>query len=41
MRRKIQTLIYRLGLRPKRGSIFFSPSLSFHYALKNINKKKE
>ena len=31
----IRRLIYRLGFRPRAGSLFFSPSLSFFYAFKD------
>lgn len=39
--RKVRGLIYKLGFRPKRGSIFFSPSLNLHYAFRELNKKKD
>lgn len=39
--RKVRGLVYKLGFRPKRGSIFFSPSLAFHYGLRELTKKKD
>lgn len=35
--RRIRRLIYRLGYRPRPGSIFFSPSLSLIYLMKENN----
>lgn len=31
----LKKLIYRLGARPKAGSIFYSPSLAWQYAYKD------
>jgi hypothetical protein len=35
--RFIRAIIYRLGFRPKRGSIWHSPSLHWQYAFNNFN----
>jgi hypothetical protein len=35
--RKIRGIVYRLGFRPKQGSIFHSPSLNFIYATRTVN----
>lgn len=32
--RKIRQLVYKLGVRPKPESIFYSPSLAFHLIMK-------
>ncbi|UQS94763.1 hypothetical protein SEA_ZEINA_67 [Arthrobacter phage Zeina] len=37
--RILKQLLYRMGMRPKPGSIFFSPSLHLQIALKQIYKK--
>lgn len=37
--RKIRRVIYRLGFRPKMGSIFCSPSLGMYYMHKDAMKK--
>ena len=29
---RARPLIYKVGLRPKQGSVWFSPSLHLHYA---------
>ncbi|ASR80029.1 hypothetical protein SEA_GOCRAZY_63 [Arthrobacter phage GoCrazy] len=38
---KIKFLIYRLGARPKRKSVFYSASLATHYALRSITHRKK
>lgn len=35
--RHIRAIIYRLGFRPKRGSIWHSPTLHWRYAFNNFN----
>lgn len=37
---KIKRFLYKRGLRPKPGSIFFSPSLAMQYAWKDIDFPK-
>jgi len=39
--KKIRRLVYRLGFRPKPGSIFFSPSLSLLISVRDGLKKRE
>lgn len=34
---RIKRVLYRVGLRPKRGSIWYSPSLSVIYAYKDAD----
>jgi hypothetical protein len=34
----LRTFVYRRGLRPKRGSLLFSPSLDIIYGLKQYVK---
>lgn len=36
---RIRTLIYKVGLRPKPGSIFFSPSRAFYIAVDEAFKE--
>ncbi|AMM44429.1 hypothetical protein MUDCAT_62 [Arthrobacter phage Mudcat] len=38
---KIKFLIYRLGARPKRSSMFYSAALATKYALKSITQRKK
>jgi len=38
--RKIRKLVYRLGFRPKMGSVFYSPSLAIFYVHKDGMKKR-
>lgn len=32
--------LYKMGARPKRGSVFYSPSLDFMYTLKGLKLDK-
>lgn len=34
---RLKKLIYQLGIRPKAGSIFYSPSLAWEYIFKDYN----
>ncbi|WGH21100.1 hypothetical protein SEA_CASSIA_27 [Arthrobacter phage Cassia] len=35
--RLIRGIVYRLGLRPRPGSIFYSPSLALIYAIRDAD----
>lgn len=39
--RKIRKLIYRMGFRPKSGSIFCSPSMAVFYTYKDAIEKEK
>lgn len=39
--RRIRGLVYRLGFRPKPGSIFYSPSKDWQLALANFGRDFE
>lgn len=39
--KRIRKLVYRLGFRPKPGSIFCSPSLTVYYSVKDSLKERE
>lgn len=41
LRRKIKKVIYKMGFRPKHGSIFYSPTLHWMYSSRALFKKFE
>lgn len=38
--RRIRVLLYKMGLRPKPGSIFYSPSLALQMAYEEANRRR-
>jgi hypothetical protein len=39
--RRIRTRLYKLGFRPKYGSIWYSPSLAYVYGVNDLRKINE
>ncbi len=37
--RRIKKAIYGIGIRPKEGSIFYSPSMAFWYGSQDANRR--